>query len=181
MIFSVLISSPIGVDWRNSCLLPTKKYKRTCSVLKKIAKYQNCYNGIIKKRVFKKVFNILPWCTWGEVSSRWAWGDRSRSCISCWWRSISAKSLFVILHSPRASFRSIHRLCVDSLRFRRLMPSGLLGRPLAGRLCAILADVSTKRDRKPSTQCPWKEFCSTNVNHKDSSQTIEVIKEETGP
>ena len=61
------------------------------------------------------------------------------------------------------------------------MPSGLLGRPLGGRLSAILADVSTKRDRKPSTQCPWKEFSSTNVNHKDSSETIEVIPEETGP
>ena len=49
---------------------------------------------------------------------------------------MSAKSLFVIPCSPRASFRSIHRLYVDSLSFKRLMPSGLLGRPLAGRLSA---------------------------------------------
>ena len=59
-----------------------------------------------------------------------------------------------------------HRLYVDSLSFRRLMPSGLLGRPLAGRLSAILVDVSTNRDRKPTTQCPWKEFSSTNANDK---------------
>ena len=38
------------------------------------------------------------------------------------------------------------------------MPSGLLGRPLAERLSAILADVSTNRDRKPTRQCPLKEF-----------------------
>ena len=60
------------------------------------------------------------------------------------------------------------------------MPSGLFGQPLAGRLSAILADVSTNRDRKPTTQCPWKEFSSTHVNHKDSSETIERIPEETG-
>ena len=59
MIFSVLISSPIGVDWRNSCLLPTKKYERTRNVLKKIAKYQNCYNGIIKKREFLKNYSVF--------------------------------------------------------------------------------------------------------------------------
>ena len=79
------------------------------------------------------------------------------------------------------SFCSIHRLYVDSLSFRRLMPSGLLGQPLAGRLSAILADVSTNCDRKPTTQCPWKEYSSTHVNHKDSSETIERIPEETGP
>ena len=61
------------------------------------------------------------------------------------------------------------------------MPCGLFGWPLAGRLSSILTDISTKRDRKPSTQCPWKEFSSTNVNHKDISKTIEVIPEETGP
>ena len=50
------------------------------------------------------------------------------------------------------------------------MPSGLLGQSLAGQLSAILADVSTR---------PWKEFSSTNANHKDSSETIERIPEET--
>ena len=35
--------------------------------------------------------------------------------------------------------------------------------------------ISTNRDRKPTTQCTWKEFSSTNVNQKDSSETIERI------
>ena len=137
-----------------------------------------------KKKVFlKTIFNILPWCTWGEVSSGCAWGDRSRSRVSSWCRSISAKSLpvLVIPCSPRASFRSIYTLYVDSLSFRRLMPSGLLGWPLAGRLSAILADVSPNGDWKPTTHCPWKEVSFTNENYKDSSEIIERIPEETGP
>ena len=55
------------------------------------------------------------------------------------------------------------------------MPCGLLRRPLAGWLSAVLAAFSTKCDRKPTTQCPWKKFSFTNVNHKDSSETLEII------
>ena len=97
-------------------------------------------------------------------------------------RSITLScKLLVKKYLRKITFCLIHRLYVDSLSFRRLMPSGLFGQPLAGRLSAILADVSTNRDRKPTTQCPWKEFSSTHVNHKDSSETIERIPEETGP
>ena len=97
-------------------------------------------------------------------------------------RNLDAEKKIVCKNLPlRASFRSIHILYADSLSFRRLMPSGLLGRPLAGRLSAILADVSTNRDRKPTRQCLLKEFSSTNANHKDSSETTERIPAETGP
>ena len=55
----------------------------------------------------------------------------------------------VILRSPRASFRSFHRLNVDSRNLSRLMPSRLRGRPILGRFAAIAKEELLNRHRIP--------------------------------
>ena len=70
------------------------------------------------------------------------------------------RTLFVILRSPRASFRSFHRLNVGSRNLSRLMPSRLRGRPTLGRFAAVATEELLNRHRIPldyrseSSDCP---------------------------